>query len=476
MSPYNQGITRVNNQPTVNNLPLTLNILESVAIGTVVFTLDVTEHDADDILNYVITYSPASAAAKFQFDTSTKQLMLVQGLDYESGIIQYTFGYTVDDGSLTAGPSTLTINVINDNEAPVIANEMYYITESENQNIGSILSITSADLIVTDPDIGDSLTYSIASGDPLEHFTIDATSGILTFAVRYDIDEGRMPAVVNLTIRVADKGGLSATAMIQVTLTDSNDNRPYFISDTFEANIPNDYPVRSSIMSVSAVDIDYTYNEIQYSLIDGDLQYFAVNEEGWIYLTKSVAEFYNYTTLSANSNGHYVYASAYILVSPALEDSFFNHTGNILWFTACVVAVVLIVILCLIMTYRYFRYGYACSPKKWSLECAQLRRAWQGFKQKLHEGANTCRAKWKAWRASRKHRKEISKPKKVVFSSEKVPKTAPPESKGRCNGFYRRLLSCLQKRKRPVERIQVARVTVSERNGWNLRSQYAGYV
>ncbi|OWF41741.1 Cadherin EGF LAG seven-pass G-type receptor 2 [Mizuhopecten yessoensis] len=459
-------ISGVNNQPTINNLPLTLNILESVAIGTAIFTLDVTEHDTDDTLNYVISYTPSSAAAKFQFDVSTKQLMLIQSLDFESGVIQYTIGFTVDDGSLTAGPSSLTIDVLDDNEAPVFTREMYYITDSENRNVG--YSLPSALFTVTDADVGDSLTYSIASGDPLERFTINATSGILEFAIVYDIDDGRMPAVVNLTIMVTDTGGLSATTLVQVTLLDSNENQPIFISDTFEANIPNDYPVKSSIVSVSATDIDYTYNVIEYSLIDGDLQYFDVNEESWVYLIKSVAEFYNYTTLSvkiqAYSHGHRSYAYANILVSPALGDSLFNHTGNILWFTACVVAVVLIVIMCVFMVYRYIRYGYACSPKKWSLDCGVLRRGWQGLKNKLNEGTNTVRTKWKAWKISKNHIKKIATPKKVAFSPEKIsiPKKSPPRTQGRCyHGICSKFLSWLPKCKRPVERIQVQPVAVT---------------
>ncbi|XP_060063796.1 cadherin-23-like [Ylistrum balloti] len=503
-------ISGVNNQPTINNLPLTLNILESVAIGTAIFTLDVTEHDTDDILNYVISYTPSSAAAKFRFDTSRKQLLLIQSLDFESGTIQYTIGFTVDDGSLSAGPSSLTLDILDDNEAPTFDSEMYYVTDSENRNIG--YSLPSVGFTVTDPDSGDSVTYSIASGDPQERFTIDATSGILEFAVRYDIDYGtdQMPAVVNLTIRATDTGGLSATTLVQITLQDSNDNRPYFSSDTFEANIPNDYPVKSSIVSVIATDIDYTYNEIQYTLISGDIQYFAVNEEGWVYLIKSVAEFYNYTTLyvrvQAYSHGHNAYSNAYILVSPALGDSLFNHTGNILWFSACVVIVTLIVVLFAFMTYRYFRFGYACSPKKWTVKCNTLRLGWKSLKEKLQNGVYTCRAKWKAWKISKKTETQTTKPKKVrfslekedmpnshqhycgiydrlkraLFSSEKA-KTSSPKSRG----LYQKLISCLPSCKKPTERIQVAPVKpelplpVNEsynwtpwRSQWNTSSAY----
>lgn len=460
-TPLSIIISGSNNQPVINNLPLTLNFLESDAIGTVIFTLDVTEPNADDVLNYVITYSPSSAASKFRFDTDTNQLTMIQSLDFESGITQYDIGYTVDDGTLTSGPLNLIINVIDKNEAPTISNEIFYLSTSENHNIGYTLPTPNANFIVTDPDAGDSLTYSITSGDPWNRFTINPTSGALQFAVRYDIDDGRMPEEVNLTITVTDNGGLSASTIIQVTFTDSNDNRPYFTSDTYEANIPNDYPIRASVLSVSAVDIDVTYSDIQYSLIDGDLQYFDIKDDGWIYLAKSVAVFYNYTTLSVRvqvvSSGHYTYCWAYILVSPALEDNFFNHPEHILLVCACIVAVILLLILSVLMVYRYRRYGYACTPKKWSQIFDPVKHGWQTFQSRILEGVNACRGRWKTWRKSRKEAKRIPKPKTVVFSSEKA---APPrfKPKERCLRFIENLRSCLPKRKRKVERIQVAPV------------------
>ena len=73
--------------------------------------------------------------------------------------------------------------------------------------------------VVADPDSGDSYTYSIAAtgGTPYNDFSINSASGVLSFAVNYDVPTYSTTA--NLTVVVTDAGGLTATTTVYITIT-----------------------------------------------------------------------------------------------------------------------------------------------------------------------------------------------------------------------------------------------------------------
>ena len=73
-------------------------------------------------------------------------------------------------------------------------------------------------LACTDPDAGDSSTFSFQSDTNSDRFSIDGATGNMTFAVEYDVDFGAMPSPVVITVYCVDSGNLSASASITVTI------------------------------------------------------------------------------------------------------------------------------------------------------------------------------------------------------------------------------------------------------------------
>lgn len=56
------------------------------------------------------------------------------------------------------------------------------------------------------------------NGNNSERFTIDSTSGVMTYAVDYDVDQNAMPSIVQMTVQCRDSLAKTGTALIVLTI------------------------------------------------------------------------------------------------------------------------------------------------------------------------------------------------------------------------------------------------------------------
>ncbi|SVC97280.1 uncharacterized protein METZ01_LOCUS350134, partial [marine metagenome] len=123
-----------------------------------------------------------------------------------------TFTYSVSDGSLTDS-STVTISVTPINDAPELPNPDRAIDE----NHADVVAMGT-----TDVD-GDTLTYSISGGDDQALFTIDASTGTLSFITRPDYESPQDSDQNNsylVEVTVTDPSGLTDTKTFTITVND----------------------------------------------------------------------------------------------------------------------------------------------------------------------------------------------------------------------------------------------------------------
>ncbi len=122
----------------------------------------------------------------------------------------------VQDSLGLLGTQAFTLTVENVNDPPTLNDATF--TVDENGAVGTPVGTVTA----TDIDAGDTLTYSILSGNIGAAFAIGAANGAITVNNSVALDYETMPQFV-LTVQVIDSGNLTDTAVVTVNLRDVND-------------------------------------------------------------------------------------------------------------------------------------------------------------------------------------------------------------------------------------------------------------
>ncbi|PKK19746.1 protocadherin gamma-A2-like [Columba livia] len=171
------------------------------------------------------------------------------------------------EGDMQVHEIEVEITDINDNSPSF--KEMYLEERmSETTDPGSRFPLTEAH----DPDSGqNSVQIYELSGD--EHFSLAVQTGPggdqrpeLVLAKALDREEA---AFHELVLRASDGGepARTGTARIRVAVLDANDNAPVFSQAEYTVRVPEDVPVGSTIVIVTATDADEGLNGcIKYSL------------------------------------------------------------------------------------------------------------------------------------------------------------------------------------------------------------------
>uniref|UniRef100_A0A8C6IWF3 Uncharacterized protein n=1 Tax=Melopsittacus undulatus TaxID=13146 RepID=A0A8C6IWF3_MELUD len=171
------------------------------------------------------------------------------------------------EGEMKVYKIEVEITDINDN-APSFQKEQYELRMSEMTAPGSRFPLAEAH----DADLGpNSLQHYELSGD--EHFSLAVQAGPsgdqrpeLVLAKALDREE----AAFHELVLTASDGGESArkgTARIRVVVLDANDNAPVFSQAEYTVRVPEDLPVGSVLVAVTASDADEGPNgHVKYSL------------------------------------------------------------------------------------------------------------------------------------------------------------------------------------------------------------------
>lgn len=257
----------VNEPPVVTGGPF--SIAENAPSGTVVGSVQATDVDAGAVITYVMT-GTTGPAGLFAINDATGEITLVETLDYEEAT-SYTLEITVFDGGFNQTPPvhTVVINVTNVNEAPTAAGGSFSLLETAQPNPPVVLF----DVDGTDPDAGQSLTYSIVGGNTNSKFTIVPSTGqiFLSATLSYETTQ-----VYNLQVRVTDNGNpaLFTTVTVTANILDVNE-APFVAGGTYSA--PEDAVIGRPTGGATGVDFDIGQT-LTYEIIAGNVgNAFAIN-------------------------------------------------------------------------------------------------------------------------------------------------------------------------------------------------------
>ncbi|MEP7006680.1 MAG: hypothetical protein ABI810_11910 [Sphingomonas bacterium] len=260
-------LTNVNDAPFFGATANSINYIEN-GVGTVTVLL-VSDQDQNPI-SYSLTGADSSL---FTFDAATKALRFISSPNFEApadsdGNNVYNVTVVASDGQLSTS-KVLTVTVTNINEAPIITSNGGGDTASisVNENTIAVATVTS-----TDPE-NTARTYSIAGGADAAKFTINASTGALSFIAAPNFEA---PAdvgannVYDVTVRASD-GTLSDTQAIAVTV--ANVNEALSITSGGSFTVAEN---QLAAATVTAVDLDGTAPT--YSITGGaDAALFSIN-------------------------------------------------------------------------------------------------------------------------------------------------------------------------------------------------------
>ncbi|MBL8814266.1 MAG: cadherin domain-containing protein, partial [Planctomycetaceae bacterium] len=219
-----------NDAPVINAATLTLQEGQSVVLSNLDFFAGDSEQLAAQLTwmisslsggQFEFVSSPGVAITSFtQDDINNSRVLFVDNGDETPP----SWNVAVTDGITTTGPVAATIFFSNLNDPPVLSGATFII--AENTANGTIVGT----LNLSDPDTGDTHTYTILSGNVGGAFSVNSATRELQVANSSAVDFETTP-VFTLTIRVTDGAGLTSDAVVTVQLTNVNESGASAITD-----------------------------------------------------------------------------------------------------------------------------------------------------------------------------------------------------------------------------------------------------
>lgn len=315
---YTLTLTNINTKPTISSL--VLNGVDNLyfpelttAAGATLYTPTIYDPDTGQTQTVTINVYPAGQTDMFTVATgNTIALAAGKSFDYET-LNYYRLALYVTDTMATSGPYYLNIHVLDDPEVCKFPQNLYRYDTYEAGIGGGNIDL-GFHALVEDVDNPDSLTFSLVTSTNSNLFNISKTTGVITYAVDYDIDKTH-PQNISVIVKCTDTFGETGTATVSLYIKDVNDNEPDFTSSGYVMVVSQYTQPGALIGRVTANDIDQNENaEVEYdgSSATGS-QYYKVMKNGQIYLTREINFEYGMT--------HRVYVTAVDHGSPQLTGT-----------------------------------------------------------------------------------------------------------------------------------------------------------
>jgi uncharacterized protein YggE len=218
---------------------------ENAAVGTVVGTFSTTDPNASDTHTYTLVAGPGDTDNN-AFTTDGDQLLAAESFDFE---MQNTYSIRVQstDPSGLNVEAVLTITVNDLNEAPTELS-LSNATVAEDVVLGTAVGTLST----TDPDVGDTYTYSLVAGDgDADNASFTIVGDELQTAATLDFETQQ---TYSIRVQSMDQGGLAVEQMLTITVTDVNEAPTAIVAS--RTTVAENEPIGTLVGNLTTVDPD----------------------------------------------------------------------------------------------------------------------------------------------------------------------------------------------------------------------------
>ncbi|XP_056139750.1 protocadherin-16-like [Lampris incognitus] len=308
--------------------PITIVIPESMQSGSSIYTFQAIDKDGsgpNSELEYSIVHQWPNTPGLLSLDPGTGVLSLEQEVDHEvtSSIILVV---QATDSALNAsqrhwGSVTARVYVTDENDNAPVFSSPTAVSVMEDQPVGFVALYVMA----RDADQGENsrVTYHIQSGNAGGMFNLNPNTGSLSIFKPLDREE---QDVFNLTIIAEDHGmpQHSSSQLLCVYVIDVNDEVPWFEESHYEAEIAENQPPGSVVLTVSASDLDQgTNGHVTYGIISEES--FSINPATGVItntkiLDRELQEYYTLTVYAKDGGLPPNYAKATVRIR-VLEEN-----------------------------------------------------------------------------------------------------------------------------------------------------------
>ncbi len=260
-------VADVNEAPAFADSAYAFELAENAAGPLVLGAVRATDPDRDDPPAYSLAEGDAE---RFEVDAVTGELRYVgEGEDAETGPESWALEVRATDRGGVAASARVVVALLDRNEAPVFAAEVYEWEFEENVAGPLVLGSVEA----ADPDRADTLVYSL-SGEGAALFEVDAETGEVRYAGEgEDYEAG--PERWEFEVVATDGEGLAARAVATVALLDVNE-APAFADSAYAFELAENAAGPLMLGAVEATDPDRG-DAPAYSLAEGDAERFEVD-------------------------------------------------------------------------------------------------------------------------------------------------------------------------------------------------------
>ncbi|KAM6981316.1 protocadherin Fat 4 [Aplochiton taeniatus] len=255
--------------------------------------LRVSASDMDENNNGLISYRIATGNEQrhFTIDSSSGQVTLVGRLDYETTSSYSLKILAVDGGAAPLSSSCLlSISVLDENDnSPSFPTAALSVDALENMRVGELVASVTA----TDADSGPNadITYSMTATHHHGTFSISSSTGSVFLVKKLDY-EAQASYKLNVTAKDHGRPPRSSSIPVVIQVRDFNDNPPVFTPGDIFKSIPENLPISSSVMTITAQDTDADINgQLRYSIVQQTPRggHFGIDaSSGLIYSTKEI--------------------------------------------------------------------------------------------------------------------------------------------------------------------------------------------